>query len=1172
MKKQRKLWGVLLALAICISFLPAPARAYSNPTLYVANTDVTTDGFDDGTSQYWAINNTNDGLQAAANANASNWNIKYTPATATETAKLTLNGGTLNAAGYTMGGVKALIAFTGAPLTIDVINDHAYYTETSTSGNSAGIYVGDDLTITGTGSKTFEIKGGNVTGSDNSFGIYFGESKTLTVNGAVHVYASSGATTGGGTCNGIGNMGNNATINVTSGTLTGVGGKGNSSAGIYTASGVITVGAAGTLNANTDGGGNALSSTTTPKLPESSGLNYGIYCASLINNGGVHAYGGTSTESDSYGLYAGGTVTFVCNDATDFLIAEGGTAAAGEHKSVGLYANTLAVSGTDNTTGLTAKGGDGANYHSYGISLNSGASTVGGSKVTATGGNVTNAGSKGIYLLSSAALTVSSGTVTATGGSATGSYGIHMGLDAGALSVSGGTVTATGGSATTAESCGIKTTADVTISGGTVNATGGASTSGDSCGLALDASTADLTVGAGTLNATAANAGQRSRGVYVDRGTFAINSGATVTAKGGTSGSDQSHGVNISTGDSTLTVNSGLVSATFQGNNGAISKAWTVPAGTKATVSAVYAGTSGTSEVAAAGSVATSNLYAKIEPAAAATNYAITFNANGGSGTMDAATSTGANYTLPACTFAAPGGKVFDKWARGSTSGTKYAAGTALTDISAATTFYAIWTDDPYIINYNIGTGVVCQSVTGPNVVTDTWSVPSASMGDNITAAPGYYFPDGYAATCTVTFGGAAYNNITVTRVNETTVTVSGTMPATAGTVTVTLPDATAQAVPVVVPAVTPAPVVTEIDSGDTTTGTNVTALVNQGKTLTVKADDGASATFDTTALRGIDNATTGDVTVTLKDVTATETETATAAAAAAVSDVTADATGAAPAAASAGATAAAAAQTRVYTLDVTAADKTVENYGGTVSVTLPYAPDVNPKRVSVYEKADDGTLTRRTDAVYDTAAGAVTLTDDGDSTTYIVSSKPFPFTDVKKTDYFYDAVDWAELEGIANGTAETTFSPGADSTRAQTVTFLWRAAGCPEPATTDNLFVDVSPDQYYYKAVLWAAENGIAFGDGNGRFNPDDTVTRAQLATFLHRLIRLLGDLPESVSETLNFADADSVPDWAYEAFCCLTQMGVVQGDGSLLMPEDECLRGQIMTMLYRYFGMNGD
>ena len=112
------------------------------------------------------------------------------------------------------------------------------------------------------------------------------------------------------------------------------------------------------------------------------------------------------------------------------------------------------------------------------------------------------------------------------------------------------------------------------------------------------------------------------------------------------------------------------------------------------------------------------------------------------------------------------------------------------------------------------------------------------------------------------------------------------------------------------------------------------------------------------------------------------------------------------------------------------------------------------------------------------------------------------PFTDVREKDYFYDSVLWAyyHVPQITNGTSATTFSPGKTCTRCEVVTFLWRAAGCPEPTNTNNPFTDVPEGSFYYKAVLWAVEKGITSGTGGKTFSPKRECTRSEVVTFLWR------------------------------------------------------------------------
>ena len=169
-------------------------------------------------------------------------------------------------------------------------------------------------------------------------------------------------------------------------------------------------------------------------------------------------------------------------------------------------------------------------------------------------------------------------------------------------------------------------------------------------------------------------------------------------------------------------------------------------------------------------------------------------------------------------------------------------------------------------------------------------------------------------------------------------------------------------------------------------------------------------------------------------------------------------------------------------------------------------------------------------------------------------------FTDVNRNDYFYIPVRWAKYRQITSGTTATTFSPNAPCTRAQVVTFLWRLSNCPEPASTQNPFSDVKKTDYYYKAVLWAVENGITSGTGGGKFSPDATCTRGQVVTFLHRFCgsaepwgqHLFTDITES--------------DYFYNAVLWCNVMGITQGTSkTTFSPNAPCTRGQVVTFLYR-------
>ena len=173
------------------------------------------------------------------------------------------------------------------------------------------------------------------------------------------------------------------------------------------------------------------------------------------------------------------------------------------------------------------------------------------------------------------------------------------------------------------------------------------------------------------------------------------------------------------------------------------------------------------------------------------------------------------------------------------------------------------------------------------------------------------------------------------------------------------------------------------------------------------------------------------------------------------------------------------------------------------------------------------------------------------------------PFVDVKKDDYYYDAVIWAVGKGIAKGVTDITFQPNASCTRAEMVTFLYRAAGSPEPTNKVNPFTDVAEDSYYYKAVLWAVEKGIAKGTSETTFSPNDTCTRGQTVAFLYRYAN-----SPAVSGSNSFADVSETA-YYYNATLWAVSGKVTEGtSATTFSPNDLCTRGQIVTFLYRYMG----
>ena len=244
-----------------------------------------------------------------------------------------------------------------------------------------------------------------------------------------------------------------------------------------------------------------------------------------------------------------------------------------------------------------------------------------------------------------------------------------------------------------------------------------------------------------------------------------------------------------------------------------------------------------------------------------------------------------------------------------------------------------------------------------------------------------------------------------------------------------------------------------------------------------------------------------------------------------------------------------------------------VEN--GTVSPDQQSAAEGDTVTITV--KAEEGYQLKSITAVGEDGA-AIALTDKGDGTyqftmpgtaveirAEFVAEKTFP--DVAEGSYCDEAVKWAVKNGITLGFANGLFAPGQSCTRAQIVTFLWRAAGSPAPKTTVNPFQDIQESMFCYQAVLWAVENGVTKGTTETTFSPNDTCTRGQSVTFLYRAVGM------QTESQVTFPDvaADS---YCADAVAWAVENGVTKGlANGLFGPNENCTRGQIVTFLYRAY-----
>ena len=410
-----------------------------------------------------------------------------------------------------------------------------------------------------------------------------------------------------------------------------------------------------------------------------------------------------------------------------------------------------------------------------------------------------------------------------------------------------------------------------------------------------------------------------------------------------------------------------------------------------------------------------------------ATTYTVSFDANGGTGTMADVTGISGSYTLPANGFTAPAGQQFKGWAT-SASGTVI-TGTSIT-VSADTKLYAIWEPIPateYTITFDVngGSGTIPSQTTSGQKLS---SLPTATRS-------GSYSFDGW-----YTSGGTQITTAYVFSAN-TTVYAHWTYTGGSSSGVVSAPTY---------------PITVDKSVNGSVSVSNGSAVKDASVTITVKPDKG-------------------------------------------------------------------------YTLEtLTALDKN------------GYALELTEK---------NGRFTFKMPA----SAVIVKATFMDDNTMLNL------FVDVKASDYFYDAVLWAAEKGVTSGTDALHFSPNAPCTRAQIVTFLWRAAGSPAPKNMSS-FADVPADAFYAKAVAWAVENGITGGTGDGKFSPDATCTRAQAVTFLYR-----ASGAPAVSGNAAFSDVATNAYYA-AAVKWAEKNGITGGiGGGLFGSNNNCTRAQIVTFLYR-------
>ena len=258
------------------------------------------------------------------------------------------------------------------------------------------------------------------------------------------------------------------------------------------------------------------------------------------------------------------------------------------------------------------------------------------------------------------------------------------------------------------------------------------------------------------------------------------------------------------------------------------------------------------------------------------------------------------------------------------------------------------------------------------------------------------------------------------------------------------------------------------------------------------------------------------------------------------------------------------------YKISVDAKDAMAINLAFTEAGLAVYGDNLNEAKISVTD--DSGEIVN---VDLDSKSDTVLLTIDENGELDVEEPletppqpdepKPVnnPFTDVAEKDYYFEPVMWAVENGITSGLSATEFGPSAGCTRAQVVTFLWRAAGEPAPKSSTNPFKDVKEGVYYYNAVLWAVENGITTGLSADTFGPNVNCNRGQIVTFLWRA----KGKPAPTNSDNPFIDVPETQ-YYYDAVLWAVENGITTGlSADSFGPNSTCTRGQIVTFLYRAY-----
>ena len=483
----------------------------------------------------------------------------------------------------------------------------------------------------------------------------------------------------------------------------------------------------------------------------------------------------------------------------------------------------------------------------------------------------------------------------------------------------------------------------------------------------------------------------------------------------------------------------------------------------------------------------------------------ITFNAGGGSGSMEPVTvKAGTNYILPACGFTAPADQEFKAW---EISGTEYKVGDSYT-VNGDIEIKALWKNS--VITPTTYTVTVSNDGNGTGTATPSTAATGTEI--TLTAMPkeGYHFKEWQVISGGVTIKDDKFlmpnDNVEVKAIFE-----KDAPAPTEYTITYDLAGGTAEGNPDTYTIETRTfTLKNPTKSGYTFTGWSGTGLTGENN-LTVTIEKGSTGDRSYTAHWRYNGGGSSGYSY--------------------------------------------------YTIKATAGAGGSISPSGSISVregrdqTFTITPD---KGYAVSNVKIDGK-----------SIGAVkSYTFENVSRTHTIevifmkangNPQTGVFVDVATGSYYYDAVDWAVENGITNGVSSNMFAPDDPCTRAQIVTFLWRAAGSPAPKSMSS-FTDVPADAFYAKAVAWAVENGITSGTGEGKFSPNAICTRAQSVTFLYR-----ASGSPAVSGSAEFSDVSTTAFYA-DAVAWAAKKGITTGiGGGLFGSDNDCTRSQIVTFLWR-------